>query len=255
MILLCCTDVVAARQAEATVRASGILQMEKYKGFSLGITDLPLEHPGPIRRLPNLPRPPTPGPRRPYSPFPPPISPCLTPDTSPAWGPSPSPQPQPPSLSLSLSPYPSQSLKIVGCKSLDNQGSSGSETRAIAVFALSSKPQIGRRIFTAESSTGPVHFATAGIIINVGGDFYQLTVGHLFELEDDAPDAGLPGSSGYCYFDGQSDDEDCDLDQGSEIASNDSDTSGNTESCDELLPQSTAESLSGYLVSRVKLGH
>ncbi|KAI1346348.1 hypothetical protein F5Y01DRAFT_308381 [Xylaria sp. FL0043] len=214
MILLCCTDVTAAKQAEATVRGSGIL--EKHKGFGLGITDLPLEHPGPIRRLPSPPHPPTPGPpRRPLR-----IPPFSVPT------PVPSPPPQPPSSSLL--PSRPQSLRIVDFESLDNQGDSDNET--IAVFALSLKPQIGRRVFTAVSSRGSIHFATAGIIISVGGDFFQLTAGHLFELEDDASDAELPGRPGYCYFDGQSDDDDCDSDPDLGIGSNDSETLRNTES-------------------------
>ncbi|KAI1274836.1 hypothetical protein F5Y07DRAFT_371640 [Xylaria sp. FL0933] len=226
MILLCCTDVAAAKQAEATVRGSGIL--EKHKGFGLGITDLPLEHPGPIRRLPSPPHPPTPGPPRP-----PPRNPASSVPT-----PVPTPPPQPPSSSLL--PSRPQSLRIVDFESLDNQGASDNET--IAVFALSLEPQIGRRIFTAVSSRGSIHFATAGIIISVGGDFFQLTAGHLFELEDDTSYAELPGRPGYCYFDGQSDDDDCDSDPDLGIGSNDSETLRNTESCDEPLLQSSIKS-------------
>ncbi|KAI0814102.1 hypothetical protein GGR55DRAFT_495854 [Xylaria sp. FL0064] len=221
MILLCCTDVAAAKQAEATVRGSGIL--EKNKGFGLGITDLPLEHPGPIRRLPYVPRPPSPGPSRPL----------LAPRPN-----VPTPPPQP--SSFLWSPSRPQSLRIVDFESIDKQGDPDNET--VAVFALSSRPQMGRRIFTAESSRGSIHFATAGIIISVGGDFYQLTAGHLFELEDDGSDAELPGSPGYCYFDGQSDDDDCDSDQDLEIGSHDSETLTNSESCDEPLPQSSIKS-------------
>ncbi|TGJ81874.1 hypothetical protein E0Z10_g6897 [Xylaria hypoxylon] len=228
ILMLCCADVNAAKEAEATVRESGVL--EKHEGFGLGIINLPLEHPGPVRRLIDQIWPPSPGPSYPGQSF-----------TRPSL---PTPPPLPSSVSLSLDiPL---SLRIIDFDSLETQGSSGSGTYTIAVFALSSEPRMGRRIFTADGSRGPTHFATAGIILDVGGDFYQLTVGHLFEPEDDVSDAGFPPlSSGYCYFDGQSDDEDCDSDQDAEIESSDNRTSKDLRSCDQLISYPTSEWTSG----------
>ncbi|KAI3339119.1 hypothetical protein F4824DRAFT_51250 [Ustulina deusta] len=61
--MLCCGDVNAAKEAEATARR--IMPWKRTK-FGLGVTDLPLRHPGP--RPPGLPFPP------PSVPTPPPSS-------------------------------------------------------------------------------------------------------------------------------------------------------------------------------------
>ncbi|KAF2967797.1 hypothetical protein GQX73_g5774 [Xylaria multiplex] len=228
ILMLCCVNANAAKEAEATVRESAVL--EKYEGFGLGITDLPLEHPGPVRHLFYQEFPPSPGPARPR-----PVRPLPTPPTPP-----PLPPPVLPPLDIPLS------LRIVDFDSLETLGSSDGQACSTAVFALSSEPWMGRRIFTADGGLGPTRFATAGIILDVGGDFYQLTVGHLFEPEHDVSDAGfLPMSPGYCCFDGQSDDEESDSDEDAESRGSDGVNSKDTQSHNQIFPDATSEWTSG----------
>ncbi|KAI1298570.1 hypothetical protein F5Y03DRAFT_398112 [Xylaria venustula] len=96
----------------------------------------------------------------------------------------------------------------------DGHASKSNNDVDLWVFASSCFPVLGRRIFT-QSTNGNVshHFATAGVVVQVGGRYYQLTAGHLFENQSEPSEIEpLPVGLEECHFDGQSDDDDDDDD-------------------------------------------
>ncbi|KAI1271031.1 hypothetical protein F5Y07DRAFT_393063 [Xylaria sp. FL0933] len=204
IIMLCSTDKRAREAAEATIRQDGLL--EGHKGFGLGTAALPLEHPAPVRRLsPHTTRPPHPVPN------PPPLSEDI--------------QRSPPSK-RSIPPGILQTL-LISDKSNDSFNGHGQ-----TVFAFSLMPKLGRRIFIQTGSSR--RQATAGVVLKVGGNYYQLTVGHSFEAESDRSEVQSSMMNlDECCFDGQSDDEESGPDYESEITQRGSESSEDVQSRDD----------------------
>ncbi|KAI0414891.1 hypothetical protein F5X98DRAFT_235655 [Xylaria grammica] len=211
IIMICCTNKKARDAAEATIRESGLL--EGYKGFGLGTATLPLEHPTPVRHL-------SPGSQgHSFS--------AEGSRSDSAVTPSPQMSSFPANLSLNLPPNttrhppadyssPCQSPPLI-IDVLETAESSVPDTSAV-IFASSTDPQLGRRIFSP-TRNGQVsnHYATAGIVVKVGENYYQLTAGHLFEIESETLDTEPFTSLDECHFDGQSTDEERDSDYESEV--------------------------------------
>lgn len=79
--------------------------------------------------------------------------------------------------------------------------------RGSDVFSPSREPDMGRRL-VIRSNGGVSRVATGGIIINIDGQYYQRTVGHLDEKPNDStyPAASTEDLSA-CQYDGDSDDQ------------------------------------------------
>ncbi|TGJ87798.1 hypothetical protein E0Z10_g907 [Xylaria hypoxylon] len=113
---------------------------------------------------------------------------------------------------------PDQSSPLI-VNALATPAGSGVSNTSTVVFASSADPRLGRRIFSP-TSDGQVscHYATAGIVLEVGESYYQLTAGHLFEVESETLDVEPSlASLDECHFDGQSSDEEHDSDYELEI--------------------------------------
>ncbi|GAW11806.1 hypothetical protein ANO14919_011580 [Xylariales sp. No.14919] len=211
IVMICCTNKKARDAAEATIRESGLL--EEYKGFGLGAIVFPLEHPA-----------------RPHN-----LSPRSQGHSFSAEGsrsdsavtPSPQMSSFPANLSFNLPPNttrrppadystPYQSPPLI-IDVLETAESSVPDTSAV-IFASSTDPQLGRRIFSP-TRNGEVsnHYATAGIVVKVGDNYYQLTAGHLFEIESETLDTEPFTNLDECHFDGQSVDGEHDSDYESDI--------------------------------------
>jgi hypothetical protein len=76
------------------------------------------------------------------------------------------------------------------------------------VFSSPLDNSFGRRLYISNPATGVFRPATAGPILHINGQSYQLTVGHAF-LDSSEPSLLQPQTSNYddCDFDGQSDSE------------------------------------------------
>ncbi|RWA12581.1 hypothetical protein EKO27_g2527 [Xylaria grammica] len=148
----------------------------------------------------------------------------------------------PPNLSFNLPPNttqhppagystPYQSPPLI-IDVLETADSSVPDTSAV-IFASSTDPHLGRRIFSP-TRNGQVsnHYATAGIVVKVGENYYQLTAGHLFEIESETLDAEPFTSLDECHFDGQSTDEERDSDCELEITGRGSATPEGSQSPD-----------------------
>ncbi|KAI1635734.1 hypothetical protein F4809DRAFT_612740 [Biscogniauxia mediterranea] len=77
------------------------------------------------------------------------------------------------------------------------------------IFSTSRQPVIGRRLFAASpNGDGVLHTATGGIILDIGGKHYQMTVGHLCEPKIEMASMDMSANDlDECHFDGQSDDD------------------------------------------------
>ncbi|KAI0437011.1 hypothetical protein F4803DRAFT_178211 [Xylaria telfairii] len=204
IIMVCCTNSRAQTTAEAAIRESGLLG--EHKGFGLGGVALPLEHPAPVRRL---------SPQNQGENLSAASSKC-----DPANIPHQISSSTTTNLSLhhlsepilgdNSSPFIIDTLSNV-TEYDDNYGP--------LLFASSIEPLMGRRIFTvddADQASRP--YATAGVVIQAGENYYQLTVGHLFEAKSKRLDEGESQMSlDECHFDEQSDDDEQDSDYESEI--------------------------------------
>ncbi|KAI0182441.1 hypothetical protein EV127DRAFT_316684, partial [Xylaria flabelliformis] len=189
IVLVCCTNSKARDAAEATIRESGLL--DRHKGFGLGSAALPLEHPAPVRRLsPNIQR-----------------------RNMPTGSGN-----LPVHMSSINSFTTSDSLPFIINAPPSSTGSHMFDCDP-NVFSSSIEPLIGRRVFAPTNVDHPSHpHATAGIVIQVGERYYQLTVGHLFEERTEAYDEeeSRMGLDEF-HFDGQSDDNEQDSDYETEI--------------------------------------
>ncbi|KAF2964626.1 hypothetical protein GQX73_g8955 [Xylaria multiplex] len=228
--MICSTNKTARDAAEATIRESGLL--EKHQGFGLGAATLPLEHPTPVRRL-------SPdgqgdsvsagsGTSHDTIASSQQISPFL--ENLPFY-----PRQYPPSDSST----PDASSPLIVNALISSAGSSIPDTSTV-VYATSTHPRLGRRIFSP-TKDGQIsqHYATAGIIIKVGEDYFQLTAGHLFEGESEISDENQSLMSlDECHFDGQSSDEH-DSDYESEITGRGSATPEDAQSGNESTSDST----------------
>ncbi|KAI0976968.1 hypothetical protein F4678DRAFT_456248 [Xylaria arbuscula] len=191
IVMICSISKNARESAEVTIRESGLLK--EHEGFGLGAAALPLEHPAPVRRL-------SPGSQghdnsaRKHHAVPP-----LSGER--------------PQETIST-PHESSILIIVDIADL----LPGSKIRDL-IFASSTKPQLGRRIFS-QPIDGELsdRFATAGVIVKVGGRHYQLTAGHSFNDQSETfAVEPLPSGLEECRFHGQSDGDE--NDSGDELES------------------------------------
>ncbi|KAI8623952.1 hypothetical protein F5Y19DRAFT_491731 [Xylariaceae sp. FL1651] len=225
IIMLCCTNAKARDDAEAVIRDSGLLN--QHRGFGLGAAALPLEHQIPVRRLAggNV------G-----------VEGCtMSPSTSdtkcsgnnndalqkldnklveadeeleefflpaPLYQRWPGGRPGPHASSVWI------------IDALADSESFTSIDPARLVFASSTEPRLGRRIFASSIRGGRkrLNHATAGIVIEADGCYFQLTAGHLFEPHNETFRAEVPASSfDECHFDGQSDEGEYDSGHESEV--------------------------------------
>ncbi|KAJ3541993.1 hypothetical protein NM208_g4330 [Fusarium decemcellulare] len=77
----------------------------------------------------------------------------------------------------------------------------------IQVFATSQIATIGRRLFVTHPWTMDIsRHSTGGVVIKAHGQFFQLTVGHITDLQDCAQQSSSMDPDA-CSFDGQSDSE------------------------------------------------
>ncbi|KAI3324602.1 hypothetical protein HD806DRAFT_534066 [Xylariaceae sp. AK1471] len=228
IVMVCCTDNKAREAVEATIRENGLLI--EHKGFGLGAAALPLEHPTPVRRL---------SPKNRNSSFS-----------------SSGSQPLPPLTANSPFQLPFRSRRgphegevaseespLLIIDALGNSSGPGSSNPALLVFASSGEPQLGRRIFfSGHGDRDSFQYATAGVVIEVGRTYYQMTVGHLFEPESHefAIDSSAMNLN-ECHFDGESDDEEHDSDYDSEITGRGSATPEDALSWDGSSSDSTSE--------------
>ncbi|KAI0872385.1 hypothetical protein GGS24DRAFT_18775 [Hypoxylon argillaceum] len=239
IVMVCCTDSKARDAAEAAIRESGLLN--SHEGFGLGAAALPLEHPAPVRRL---------------SP--------KNEDCDLSTGNSKSDTATPPSGLLSSvwatwlfrllfentlysppsSSTPDEALPLI-VRTLPSLNDPDVDDARMFVFSHVNQPILGRRIVTrTESSKVSGHHghATAGVVITVGENYYQMTVGHLFQVESERPHAERsPTPLDECHFDGQSDDDEYDSDHGSGIARRGSLTSEEALSRDGSASDSASE--------------
>ncbi|KAI1115814.1 hypothetical protein F5Y14DRAFT_104806 [Nemania sp. NC0429] len=122
---------------------------------------------------------------------------------------------------------------------LERSAGSGTANKGAVVYASSTDPQLGRQIFCPG---GDGHYTTAGVVVEVGEEYYQLTASHLFEFKSEAlDDEPLPPSLDECHFDGQSADEELDSDDEVEVTGRGSATPEDAESQDESSSDSTNE--------------
>ncbi|KAI0857678.1 hypothetical protein F4860DRAFT_338366 [Xylaria cubensis] len=210
IVFVCCTNSKARDAAEATMRESGLLG--GHKGFGLGSAALPLEHPAPVRRL---------SPNRQGR---------NMPTESGKSGPANIPSQLSPSAITSLPIHMQLRYSSINSFNMNdslpfiiNAPPSSTESNMSGsspiVFASSIEPLIGRRVFAPTNVDHPSHsHATAGIVIQVGESYYQLTVGHLFEEHTETSDEEeSPMGLDELHFDGQSDDNEQDSDYETEI--------------------------------------
>ncbi|KAF7536998.1 hypothetical protein G7054_g4130 [Neopestalotiopsis clavispora] len=92
-----------------------------------------------------------------------------------------------------------------------NEASSVKSARSDGILASDRSPSIGRKLFlSATTDSESARYATGGIVVRIGDNYYQKTAGHIDEPESST----LPQWSGddvdYCRFDDDSDDEDDD---------------------------------------------
>ncbi|KAI1756788.1 hypothetical protein F4782DRAFT_484147 [Xylaria castorea] len=214
IVMVCCTNSKSRDAAEGTIRESGLLG--GHKGIGLGGAALPLEHPTPVRRL--------------------------SPNNQGRNMPAESSEHDPAdiysrrSLSSTIAnlpfrpqsgrgPYPSTNSFATNDSSpfiidtLPSSTESNNSNSGPVVFASSTEPSIGRRISTSTiSGHDSHHYATAGVVIQVGENYYQLTAGHLFEVKNDSWYEEEPQiDSDECHFDGQSEDDERNSNYESEI--------------------------------------
>ncbi|KAI1144723.1 hypothetical protein F4825DRAFT_342036 [Nemania diffusa] len=238
IIMVCCTDSEARDAAEAAIRESGLLN--GHEGFGLGAISLPLEHPTPVRRLSpknddcdlsaRSSKSDTTNPPSELLPslstngsFHPPLGNTLFPPSTPS------------ALDGSL-------LLIVDTLPIPDEP--GISNAGLVVFASVLEPLLGRRICTStNSSQASTHlqYATAGVVIKVGKIYYQLTAGHLFEIESGISDSkSAPTSLDECRFDGQSDDDENDSDYNLEMTERGSKTPEDAQSSNGSASDSTS---------------
>ncbi|KAI1329215.1 hypothetical protein F5Y16DRAFT_397678 [Xylariaceae sp. FL0255] len=171
IVMICCTEEKVRNASEDLVRENGLLG--RHKGFGLGTAALPFEHNTPIRRLAGV--------------------------------------DEGGNLNMAeahaiLDDYQhisSMSLPVIPAPT-DSQNLSGG-VPGTAVFAGSPAPYLGRRI-CASSTDNPnsFHDATGGVVIEIGGKYYQLTVGHLVDSHGHESTVNTPIMSLNDYhFDGQ----------------------------------------------------
>ncbi|KAI0548870.1 hypothetical protein F4679DRAFT_287711 [Xylaria curta] len=216
IVMVCCTNKKAREAAEATIRESGLLS--EHKGFGLGRTALPLEHPAPVRRL-------SPNRKRQSSSV---GSSKSDPSNIPSQLSSSATANLPfcplPYTPINPSPENNSSPFIIDTLPSSNENNFNSGP---FLFATSIGPLIGRCIFTSINVDHP--YATAGVVIQVGESYYQLTAGHLFEESTGTCDEEESRMNlDECRFDGQSDDDEQDSDYELEITGRGSVTPGDT---------------------------
>ncbi|KAI0107829.1 hypothetical protein GGR51DRAFT_559163 [Nemania sp. FL0031] len=239
IVMVCCINSKARDLAEATIRESSLL--DRHEGFGLGAATLPLEHPMPVRRL-------SPGNEgRDYSTRSSKFSTNSMP-SEPLLPLLENPSIHPPSndtrpSSRGFSPI-NQPLPPVVYTLPDATKPDISNT-SLLVFASSPQPLLGRRIcISGNNSRSSLRFqyATAGVIIKVEGNYYQLTAGHLFEVERENLDTEQPPAPlDECHFDGQSDDEPFNSDHDTEMTGRGSITSESVGSWDGSASDCSAE--------------
>lgn len=80
-------------------------------------------------------------------------------------------------------------------------------------FAVTLLPQLGRRIYCDSTSRDqPLQYATGGVVLQIEGLYYQLTVKHLcLRDKDGSPEALSSADLSYCSLDRQSDEDDSDI--------------------------------------------
>ncbi|KAI1743171.1 hypothetical protein F4680DRAFT_369192 [Xylaria scruposa] len=222
IVMICCTNSKARDAAETTIRESDLLV--GYKGFGLGGAALPLEHPTLVRRLML---------RIPCNSA---TSQTVTSSTSSIFshastcGGTFSGRVTFSSGSISegyilyskpllLPTRGCQAIGIFAPFIIDKLPDSVEYNNSgLVISASSTDPSIGRRIFASTDVGHSSHpYATAGVVIQVGRKYYQLTVGHLFEANRESlAEEEMQTSLDECHFDGQSDYEERDSDRESE---------------------------------------
>ncbi|KAI0193506.1 hypothetical protein F4808DRAFT_357538 [Astrocystis sublimbata] len=202
LVMICCTDPGVRETAVNAIRDNGLL--DRHRGFGLGGAALPLEHPLPVRRLSPHGPPPTPPP--------PPPGPLLPPsETNPL-----------PFIIIQLPKF-SYNARV------DSM-----------VFSSSYVPTIGRRIYGSYDIRQAAHpCATAGVVIQVDHEYYQLTVGHLFEAVSwiSTSEHLSMMSLDECYFDGQDSDDNDNLEWEEETDMSGGSLPSPSRSSNEEIPQ------------------
>ncbi|KAJ8133554.1 hypothetical protein O1611_g66 [Lasiodiplodia mahajangana] len=222
IVMVCCTNSEARDAAEAAIRECGLLS--EHKGFGLGAAALPLEHPAPVRRLsPRGRQYSTSSGGSAYSSEGSTLSSISVSSESTA---STSRYQDPLSLtqfSRYLLGYtiPADEILPLTIKTSSSSTTLNISNAGLAIFASTAKPVLGRRIYNSNNrgqSLPHYQHVTAGIVIEVDGNYCQLTAGHAFEAESESLGNGqLPISLDECRFDGQSDDGRYDLGHESEM--------------------------------------
>ncbi|TRX88319.1 hypothetical protein FHL15_010757 [Xylaria flabelliformis] len=215
IVMICCTNSKARDVAEATIRETGLL--DAHRGFGLGRAALPLEHPAPVRRLSPDKQ------RRDMStgsgkPDPTNIPSLLSPSEITIFGLPIHTQPSRTHWSSMNTSTMNDSLPFI-INALPSSTESKMSGSSPIVFASSIEPLIGRRVFASTNVDHASHpYATAGVVIQVGESYYQLTVGHLFEeITEISDEEESQMSLDEFHFDGQSDDDGQDSDYETEI--------------------------------------
>ncbi|KAI0148957.1 hypothetical protein BJ166DRAFT_601554 [Pestalotiopsis sp. NC0098] len=72
-------------------------------------------------------------------------------------------------------------------------------------------PLIGRKVFVSNTCNDSARFSTGGIVLRIGKEYYQKTVGHVDEPLRTSVQDWPQEDIDYCQFDDDSDDEDNDL--------------------------------------------
>ncbi|KAF6830291.1 hypothetical protein CPLU01_07466 [Colletotrichum plurivorum] len=84
------------------------------------------------------------------------------------------------------------------------------------VFSPCSSPAIGRRLFRSRSNGHLVHWATGGVLIRIGNDFFQLTTEHIWDDDSAGEDTAShddDDESEVWSMDGLDEDDDLELSQ------------------------------------------
>ncbi|KAI1083067.1 hypothetical protein F5B20DRAFT_444758 [Whalleya microplaca] len=82
------------------------------------------------------------------------------------------------------------------------------------ILATSLSPTLGRRLFAFTADGKCSRSATAGVVFEIGGQYYQLTAGHIDEPEDTTPASQLSVDLEECHFE----DDDNSDEEGAEMA-------------------------------------
>ncbi|KAI1252942.1 hypothetical protein MGN70_005149 [Eutypa lata] len=199
-IIVCCTDSESRNTVERSVRNSALL--DRYPGFGLESSALPLECSVPMQQISEV-----------GDSF---FSFCSTPDPYTSENSPIGLEDSPWAIHNHPGPSSLETSRILGSP-VRSKGKAPviSERHFIGgkAFSVTLLPEIGRRIYNGLPSQGqPLQCATGGVVLEIGGKHYQLTVKHLCLGDKDNTSEDISYEDlAYCSLNRQSDEDDSDI--------------------------------------------